>query len=362
MKAIFTFVLLLCASTSFAAGGAFQIYNNKLSFPDGSEFSSAPKDGKTIYNGSGVPGFAATVGDFYLDTLNKRLYGPYGGSWGGGVSIIGPQGSTGSQGIQGIQGLKGDTGISGPSGATGISSGGVCGLYASTATSYMETTNWAVMNNTSDVFQLFSFYGYPLSNILGINNNIGVQFASGTSPGLVVFYFLRYDVNGNIDNTFAPVKVGGGYWQSKLINGKTAIVVDFSSVRYAQPVDVYFTANGNNIYLGEVIATPSPSLSKSMSFTSAMVSGKTVTFPLASGMVSINLASNFTVSGTSQDGSSIPTGMTWAVDTLTGILTIGPIKLTIVGGTTDNCRAVTYTATMNSNPNLVVGPVPLKIM
>ena len=97
MRKVATFLLLLCASTSFAAGGAFQIYNNKLSFPDGSEFSSAPKDGKTIYNGSGAPIIAATSGDFYLDTLNSRLYGPYNGSsWGVGVSLVGPKGDTGA--------------------------------------------------------------------------------------------------------------------------------------------------------------------------------------------------------------------------------------------------------------------------
>lgn len=92
MKTIITLVLLLCTSTSFAAGGAFQIYNGKLSYPDGSESITAPLDGKTIYNGSGAPSIAATPGDFYLDTSNTKLYGPYDGTWGSGVSLIGPIG------------------------------------------------------------------------------------------------------------------------------------------------------------------------------------------------------------------------------------------------------------------------------
>ena len=102
-------LLLTCYVDAFAAGGAFEIYNNKLSFPDGTEFSTAPKDGKTIYNGSGSPVIAATPGDFYIDTLNNRLYGPYIGSWGTSVSLIGPQGTKGDTGAQG---LKGDTGAS----------------------------------------------------------------------------------------------------------------------------------------------------------------------------------------------------------------------------------------------------------
>jgi len=108
MKIIITlFVVLQLATTVFAAGGAFQIYNNKLSFPDGSEFSTAPKDGKTIYSGSGAPTISVNVGDFYIDTTNKVLYGPYTGTWSNSVSLVG------SQGIQGPKGDSGATGLNG---------------------------------------------------------------------------------------------------------------------------------------------------------------------------------------------------------------------------------------------------------
>jgi hypothetical protein len=62
--------------------------------------------GKTVLNGSGVPAAAlGAVGDFYIDVTAKTIYGPKtGGGWGAATSLIGP---TGAQGIQGIQGNPG---------------------------------------------------------------------------------------------------------------------------------------------------------------------------------------------------------------------------------------------------------------
>lgn len=55
-------------------------------------------DGKTILNGSGAPSNALGVnGDFYMDTLNNRLYGPKtAGVWGPYISVVGPAGMTGN--------------------------------------------------------------------------------------------------------------------------------------------------------------------------------------------------------------------------------------------------------------------------
>ena len=92
--------LLSCLILSFvlpaivyAANGTFVITGNTLVFPDGSTVSTAPKDGKSMLSGSGAPtGIVGNIGDMYIDTLNKMLYGPYFGSWGSGVSISGLNG------------------------------------------------------------------------------------------------------------------------------------------------------------------------------------------------------------------------------------------------------------------------------
>lgn len=85
---------MICTSTSIAADGAFQIYNGKLSFPDGTELSTAPKDGTIIHSGNGSPPgtLIGNIGDYYIDNTNHMLYGPYNGSWGTGVSLVGPAG------------------------------------------------------------------------------------------------------------------------------------------------------------------------------------------------------------------------------------------------------------------------------
>jgi hypothetical protein len=62
--------------------------------------------GKTMHNGAGAPAAAlGTVGDFYIDVTAKAMYGPKTvAGWGAATSMIGP---TGAQGIQGIQGNPG---------------------------------------------------------------------------------------------------------------------------------------------------------------------------------------------------------------------------------------------------------------
>lgn len=57
--------------------------------------------GRTILNGSGAPsGAIGADGDFYLDVASSRLYGPRtAGSWGTGVSLVGPTGPIGPGGV-----------------------------------------------------------------------------------------------------------------------------------------------------------------------------------------------------------------------------------------------------------------------
>lgn len=106
-------------------------------------------NGNTIWSGvqSPVPGGGANDGDFYLDTDDHLLYGPYVSAnglnaWGTGTSIKGPMGATGvtgatgeigptgATGTNGAAGVAGPTGPTGPTGATGTN--GVAGVAGPT--------------------------------------------------------------------------------------------------------------------------------------------------------------------------------------------------------------------------------------
>lgn len=113
MKTVGVFIsCILLASPVLAASDAARVSGDLkvdgIHFSaDGSVLTKAPKDGKSILNGSGAPSVAGNIGDFYIDTTNNRLYGPYAGSWGAGVSLVGPQGSQGNQGPPGPVGPQG---------------------------------------------------------------------------------------------------------------------------------------------------------------------------------------------------------------------------------------------------------------
>lgn len=132
MKLLIAPVSIALASASYAASvdsvevsGDLKVDGIHFS-SDGSVITKAPKDGKTVLNGSGTPSITANIGDFYIDTLNNRLYGPYNGTWGTGVSLVGPQG---------IQGPKGDTGATGSGTQLNIYDGNdvLIGSYLTTA-------------------------------------------------------------------------------------------------------------------------------------------------------------------------------------------------------------------------------------
>jgi len=82
-------------------------------------------DGKTILSGPGSPdvtGVGGSPGDFYLDTVLNRLYGPkVAGTWLGAlsVSLVGSTGLTGAAGSHGPMGPAGSTGAAGPTGSQG---------------------------------------------------------------------------------------------------------------------------------------------------------------------------------------------------------------------------------------------------
>jgi hypothetical protein len=84
-------------------------------------------NGNTVKSGAGVPVSAVgNVGDYYIDTTNKRLYGPkIVTGWGSQfTSLIGPTGATGPVGAKGATGAvgpMGPMGMAGPQGPMGLS-------------------------------------------------------------------------------------------------------------------------------------------------------------------------------------------------------------------------------------------------
>ncbi|PZF77565.1 hypothetical protein DK847_09680 [Aestuariivirga litoralis] len=79
-------------------------------------------NGNTIKSGAGAPlSTQGAVGDFWIDTTSKVVYGPKTASgWPLlGTSMIGPQGAKGSTGPAGATGAPGSTGAAGATGAKG---------------------------------------------------------------------------------------------------------------------------------------------------------------------------------------------------------------------------------------------------
>lgn len=82
---------------------------------------AAGSDGLNILNGTvdPTPGIGVD-GEFYINTTSSTLFGPKtGGSWPGGVSLVGPQGPAGNDGADGATGPQGPAGNDGADGATG---------------------------------------------------------------------------------------------------------------------------------------------------------------------------------------------------------------------------------------------------
>ena len=77
--------------------------------------------GLSIGSGKGMPNaFVGEEGDFYIDVLTYKIYGPKKGeSWGEPRDLMGPKGDIGPIGPQGSKGERGEAGPMGPAGVQG---------------------------------------------------------------------------------------------------------------------------------------------------------------------------------------------------------------------------------------------------
>ena len=96
-------------------------------------FFSLPTGGSPVLAGSGAPtGIMGGVGDLYLDTTGKYLYGPKDAvtGWGAGIDVSsGPSGPTGATGMTGPSSF-----VTGPTGRTGATGASVTGSTGATST------------------------------------------------------------------------------------------------------------------------------------------------------------------------------------------------------------------------------------
>lgn len=357
MLVVWLYVVVI-AAVCYAVDGPFVIKNDKLEFPDGSSFATAPRDGRSVLSGSGTPGMlTGNIGDFYLDTSNYGMYGPYNGTWGTGVSLIGPQGP------QGPKGDTGDQGAIGPQGPVGTCSGVVCQGGVPTVKRYMTYASSMVIPNeaTTNLRRILEYFPYNPSgpgNITGLaSNNLGVQFVDGTTDGLAVFYFLKYDfASGTIDLSFTPIKVGGGRWFMTTINGVDALLVNTSAISHAMPRAMYYTVHNGNLTRGYVLSGPAAPVPQSASFSPEMLVGKTGKIEMFNGIVTVQLAAGGTATIYAPDGRQ--SMGTWSV--VGGKLVVNTITFKIIGGT-ESPWTVTYTDSRFTLPETELGPMTLEL-
>lgn len=146
-------------------------------------------NGNTILSGTGAPaGGLGNNGDFYVDVVASRMYGPKtSGVWGTGVSLIGPTGTTGSVGATGATGSTGPTGATGATGTAGVNAfGSPNSRTVALATAYQctDTTKPCVVEVSVTSTANFSLVGGTTNTAtLLIGSTNGVASGTGTIIG-----------------------------------------------------------------------------------------------------------------------------------------------------------------------------------
>ena len=180
----------------------------KLAIP----FSESIKgnDGSTILSGENEPKIEiGKLGDFYIDTLYKFMYGPKTkDGWGTGFSIIGP---TRGYGGGGPQGPKGDTGATGAKGDPG-GFGDYGAFHDTTTDTLTANTATAIQLNTTDFSRGISIEndsnGKPSLIRFSTTGKYNIAFSSqinkaDTGTDIISIWLKKYDVGSATGNNLA---------------------------------------------------------------------------------------------------------------------------------------------------------------
>lgn len=186
------------------------------------------RTGNTVRSGAGAPPAAqGVVGDYWIDTTAKRIFGPKTASgWPlAATNLFGPQGPKGDVGLQGAagpagpigetgpQGVKGPQGAVGPQGPRGFAGlqgpqgpAGATGplgpqgpAFQSHTTSFGPTGDYTSLDtNLSDYY-----FEYNLANTVPIGSSgKAMVYLTGTlSPGSSGSCFLSFSFRGSGDFT-----------------------------------------------------------------------------------------------------------------------------------------------------------------
>lgn len=168
---------------------SYRIYGPKQnnSWGNGVSLIAPAAENNSILNGNGAPTTTlGKTGDFYLDTTSYKLYGPKNTTgWGLSVNLIGVQGaqglpgSPGATGSQGIQGVAGTQGIAGQ----GVPAGGTAGQFLAKNSGTDYDTHWVNLGTFTDL------------TVTG-NTTLG-DAASDTVTINGIFKFEGATINGN---------------------------------------------------------------------------------------------------------------------------------------------------------------------
>lgn len=137
-------------------------------------------DGKTVLNGTVNPTTEGVNGDFYINTATHYIFGPKAsGSWGTGVSLVGPTGATGATGYTGATG----NGISSITLTSGNHAPGTTDTYTITFTD-ATTTTFTVYNGADGTGAVASVTASaPLASSGGANPNLTITQATTSANG-----------------------------------------------------------------------------------------------------------------------------------------------------------------------------------
>lgn len=131
---------------------------------------SAGADGKTILSGASDPTTQGVNGDYYINTTTYYIFGPKtSGTWGTGVSLIGPQGSTGA------------TGATGSTGATGATGNGIASVTLTSGNHAPGTTDTYTITFTDSTTSTFTVYNGSNGTGSGTVTSVGMTVPTGLS-------------------------------------------------------------------------------------------------------------------------------------------------------------------------------------